>query len=241
MTRRISLWSGPRNISTALMYSFAQRSDTRVFDEPLYAHYLVRSPARRYHPGAEEVIRTMETDGCRVVQEVFLGEFGRPVLFFKNMTHHLIDLELDFLDRLENVILTRDPREMLPSYAATVPDPSLKDTGYPQQAALLEELLRRGQDPPVLESSILLKNPRLVLDELCRRVGIPFEAAMLHWPAVPRPEDGVWAPHWYRNVHRSTGFIPYSPKIEPFPDRLKPLLDRCLPYYESMAGRALGR
>lgn len=236
---RISLWSGPRNISTALMYSFAQRPDTQVFDEPLYGHYLSRTPARDYHPGAEAVIQSMDCNGERVVGAVLLGRHQRPLLFFKNMTHHLVDLKWDFLRRLSNVILTRDPRDMLPSYAAVVEVPTLSDTGYAAQVKLLRYLKDEGQAPVVLESSRLLENPRAVLQELCRRVGIAFFPQMLSWPPGPRPEDGVWAPYWYGGVHRSSGFAPYRPKSEPFPERLKPLLEECLPYYEVLSREAI--
>jgi hypothetical protein len=238
-TVRISLWSGPRNVSTALMYSFAQRPDTRVIDEPLYAHYLSRSPARSYHPAAEEVIRTMECDGRRVVQEVLLGDHDRPVVFFKNMAHHLVELEWDFLDHLSNVILTRDPRDMLPSYAAVVELPTLADTGYAVQVQLLEHLTGRGRPPAVLDSSLLLQDPEPILGELCRRLGVTFDPRMLSWEAGPRPEDGVWAPHWYAGVHRSTGFAPYRPKRDPVPHRLQPLLDQCRPLYETLAREAI--
>lgn len=239
MSVRICLWSGPRNVSTALMYSFAQRADTRVFDEPLYAHYLASTDADSYHPGAAEVLAAQDNDGARVVREVVLGEHDRPVLFFKHMAHHLVELDLDFLERTTNVFLTRDPREMLASFVNQVTEPKLEDTGYPQQVALLDRLLAMGQDPPVLDGKQLLLDPAKVLATLCERVGIPFDAAMLEWTAGPRPEDGVWAPHWYANVHRSTGFAPYRPKSAPFPERLKPLLERCAPLYERLAARAI--
>lgn len=238
-TVRISLWSGPRNVSTALMYSFAQRSDTRVYDEPLYAHYLSRTSARFYHPGAEEVLRSQEQNGEKVVRELLLGPSPHPVLFFKNMTHHLVELDWHFLMHLKNVILTRDPREMLPSYAKQVEEPSLRDTGYAVQVEILEFLDSRGCTPLVLDAGELLLNPWKVLTELCDRLGLEFQEEMLEWKAGPRPEDGVWARYWYENVHRSSGFQPYRPKIEPFPPRLRPLLDECLPCYERLRARAL--
>jgi hypothetical protein len=238
-TVRISLWSGPRNISTALMYSFAQRSDTRVFDEPLYAHYLVNSDARGYHPGAEEVVASMESKGETVVREILLGPHNEPLVFFKNMTHHLVEIRWDFLLSLKNVLLTRDPRDMLPSYAAQVNRPTLADTGYRAQVRLLEYLRERGQEPPVLEAREVLLNPRGVLTELCRRLDIPFDEDMLHWRPGSRPEDGVWAKYWYAGVHESSGFQPYRPRAEPVPDELTDLLAECLPYYERLAGPAL--
>jgi hypothetical protein len=239
MTLRICVWSGPRTISTALMYSFAQRSDTTVVDEPLYAHYLRVSDAAEYHPGAGEVLSVMDDDGERVVQEVILGSYEAPVVLFKQMTHHLVDLDRSFLDETLNLLLTRDPRDMLRSYASVVEEPSLEDTGYPQSVALLTELRARGQDPVVLDSTHTLLDPESVLRQLCGRLGIPFEPAMLTWKPGPRPEDGVWARHWYASVHRSTGFGRPRQHREPFPAHLQPLLDECLVHYRTLAAEAL--
>ncbi len=236
---RICLWSGPRNVSTALMYSFAQRPDTEVFDEPLYGHYLAHSDARHYHPAADRVIASMDTDGSRVVREVLLGDHHRPVVFFKNMAHHLVHLDWGFLTRLRNVILTREPSEMLSSYARTVAKPTLKDTGYPTQVRLLEYLRDVGRTPAVLDSRELLLDPRGVLTELCRMLGIPFDERMLAWPPGPRREDGVWAEYWYEQVHRSSGFRPYQPKQGPFPIELEPLLEECRPLYERLYEHAI--
>jgi len=234
---RINLWSGPRNVSTALMYSFAQRSDTRVVDEPLYAHYLAVSGAR--HPGREEVLAAQEQDAAVVVRDVILGEADRPVLFFKQMAHHLVGVDRAFLAHTANVILTRDPREMLPSLKQQLGVPTLRDTGYAVQTELLEQLRALGQDPPVLDAREVLTDPRSVLTELCRRLGLPFEDVMLAWKRGPRPEDGVWAVHWYKNVHRSTGFERYRAKTEPFPRELEPLLAECRPHYEALSRLAI--
>lgn len=236
---RICLWSGPRNISTALMYSFAQRDDSLVFDEPLYAHYLSRTPARAYHPGADEVIATMENDGQKVVDDLILGDFDKPVVFFKHMTHHLHDLDLRFLDHTVNVLLTRDPLDMLPSYAVNVERPTLQDVGYKQHIELFEYLKSRGQTPAVLDSKQILLNPKKVLSDLCRRIGIRFQEAMLNWEPGARKEDGSWAPYWYKSVHESTGFGKYVQKSTPFPESLKPLLAECQPYYEQLSRLAI--
>lgn len=240
MTVRICLWSGPRNISTALMYSFAQRPDTTVVDEPLYAHYLRVTAAAGYHPGADEVLGSMDPDGERVVRELILGHHPTPVVFFKQMTHHLVGLDLGFLDRTANVILTRHPLDMLRSYSRVVETPTLTDTGYPQSVALFDRLVGRGRRPVVLEARATLENPEAVLGRLCERIGIGFDPAMLSWEAGPRPEDGVWAPHWYASVHASTGFGPPTSSAEPLPDELLPLFEECLPFYERLAEEALG-
>ncbi len=236
---RICLWSGPRNISTALMYSFAQRHDTVVYDEPLYAHYLSKTPARAYHPGAEEVIATMENDGEKVVRDLILGDQPKPVAFFKHMTHHLVNLDRGFLSKTVNVLLTRDPVEMLPSYAAQVERPSLRDVGYKLHTELLSQLQSIGQNPPVLDSQQILLDPQKVLGELCERIGIPFQEAMLSWKPGARPEDGSWAKYWYTSVHQSTGFGKYIQKSDPFPEALKLLLEECKPYYEQLSALAI--
>lgn len=233
---RICLWSGPRNISTALMYAFAQRDDTLVVDEPLYAHYLTSTPARHYHPGAEAVIAAQENEGSRVINEVILGKYEKPVVFFKNMTHHLVDVDWGFLKHTVNIILTRTPLDMLPSYIKQIEQPKITDTGYPQQLELLRYLRALGQKPLVVDSSEILENPAAKLYWLCRQIGIPFTEKMLNWPAGPRKEDGVWAPYWYHNVHASTGFEPYQPREKKLPPHLLPLLKECEKLYEELVG-----
>jgi hypothetical protein len=236
---RICLWSGPRNISTALMYAFAQRDDTVVYDEPLYAHYLSKNPAREYHPGAAEVIATMENDGEKVVRDLILGDHPKPLAFFKHMTHHLSSLDLGFLTKTVNVLLTRDPVDMLPSFAKRIKKLSLQDVGYKAHIELLDKLRFLGQDPPVLDAKQVLLNPQKVLSELCERIGITFQESMLSWEPGARPEDGSWATYWYESVHRSTGFMEYSQRHKPLPESLKPLLEECRPYYEQLRAYAI--
>ncbi|RMH19129.1 MAG: sulfotransferase family protein [Acidobacteria bacterium] len=236
-TLRICLWSGPRNVSTAVMYAFSRRRDARVVDEPLYAHYLRCSGAQ--HPGREVVLAAQDADGERVVREVVLGPCDRPILFLKMMAHHLVDLDLSFLDRTANVILTREPADMLRSLVHQVPEPKLADTGLDRQVELYERLRRRGQEPPVLDARELLRDPADVLEQLCDRLAIPFDPAMLSWPAGGIPEDGAWAPYWYHNVHRSTGFGPYRDKPGPVPEALRPVLAECRPRYEMLYAAAI--
>ena len=230
---RVNLWSGPRNISTAIMYSFAQRSDTVVVDEPLYGYYLAHTNANSYHPGADEVINSMETDGERVIKWM-LGNFEKPVVFFKQMTHHLVSLDRSFMKGMINILLTRDPQEMLPSFATDIQKPDMKDVGYLDQLRLYESLAETGKPPIVLDSKQVLMSPEATLEKLCSAIGIPFDEAMLSWEKGGRPEDGVWAKHWYHNVHDSTRFNPYQPKTDPFPDDLKPLFDECMPIYQRL-------
>jgi hypothetical protein len=219
------------------MYSFRQRSDAVVVDEPLYAHYLKTTGAG--HPGVPEVMGTMDDDGERVVREVILGPCERQVHFFKNMAHHLVGLDRSFLSQITNVLLIRDPKEMLPSLAEQLPAPTLRDTGLDRQVEVLEVMLRGEGEPVVLDARELLLDPAGVLAEACERLGIPFEEAMLGWPPGPKPEDGVWAKHWYASVHASTGFAPYRPKTDPLPEGLEPLLGECLPLYERLRPYAI--
>jgi hypothetical protein len=220
------------------MYSFRQRADTVVVDEPLYGHYLKTTGAD--HPGAREVMEVMDGDGERVVREVILGPCERRIHFFKNMAHHLPGLDPGFLNSVTNVLLIRNPTEMLPSLAKQLPSPTLRDTGLREQAGILDSILARGDKPIVLDVRELLLDPPDVLRRVCSGLGIPFDKAMLSWPAGPEPEDGVWAEHWYHNVHASTGFAPYEPREGPCPAHLKPLLEECLPLYERLRDYAIG-
>lgn len=235
---RVCLWSGPRNISTALMYSFAQRSDTKVFDEPLYGHYLANTNADEYHPGSDEIIATMECDGAKVIK-MMMGDHDKPVVFFKNMTHHLLDLDKDFMHDVVNVILTRNPKEMLPSFDKVIENPSMKDVGYQDHTELLEYFKKKNISPVVIDATIFLKNPERILKKLCEKIQIPFQENMLSWEKGARPEDGVWARYWYGNIHKSTGFIKYQPKTEPFPKSLNTLLNESLTHYERLEKIAL--
>lgn len=231
---RICLWSGPRNVSTALMYSFAQRADTKVFDEPLYGHYLKNTEAKFYHPMAERILSEMENNGEKVVS--FMQSCNeKPILFFKQMTHHLVKLDWSFLKDMQNIILTRDPVDMLPSYAKEIENPTMADVGYAMHTELFDYLDNLSRPPIVLDSRKLLENPERVLRKLCAALSIPYDSAMLSWPAGANAEDGVWADHWYGNVHKSTGFQKYAPKTAPFPERLKPLLEECINHYNRLA------
>jgi hypothetical protein len=220
------------------MYSFAQNDHVAVIDEPLYGHYLRTTGAE--HPGRDEVIAAMNCDGNAVIRELLQRQAinPEPRLFMKHMAHHLVDLDLGFLRETCNIFLIRDPRDMLPSLSIQLPEPRLADTGLRRQWELFSGLREAGQAPAILDSRELLTNPRVVLGALCAHIGLPFTPAMLSWEAGPRPEDGVWAPHWYHAVHRSTGFAPYRAKTE-FPDRLQPLLDECQPWYDRLFEHAV--
>jgi hypothetical protein len=176
----------------------------------------------------------MECDGNRVVEKLILGPSESPVRLFKMMAHHLRDLDTSFLEKTTNVILTRDPAEVLPSLSVQLGVPTLADTGYKTQVDLVDRLGAAGQDVVVLDARELLLNPASVLGQLCGRLRLTMDDSMLSWPAGAREFDGVWAPWWYHNVHKSTGFIPYQPKTDPFPGQLKPLLAEAAPLYEKL-------
>lgn len=230
--KRICLWSSPRNISTAMMYSFAQRPDTIVFDEPLYAHYL--RVTNSDHPGKEEVLASQEIDGNKVVQEIILGTYEKPVAFFKQMTHHLVELNEDFLSEVENILFIRDPKQIISSYAKVRPDVTMQDIGVEKQWILYNQLKERKIQPIVLDSNEILKAPKKVLLDLCSTLGVPFYKQMLRWNAGPRPEDGVWAKYWYNNVHRSTGFEKQNTSNRPLPSYLEPLYEQSKKYYDQL-------
>lgn len=233
--RYIASWSGPRNVSTALMRSWSNRSDTFVCDEPFYAHYLLEHGLD--HPGREEVMAHYDTDPERVIAWL-TGEIpgGKTVFYQKQMSHHLLpDIPRDWLDRVTNVFLIREPREMITSFIRVLPNPTIQDMGLPQQLEIFERVrATTGEIPPVIDSADLLRDPRRTLSRLCDAVGLPFEESMLSWPPGPRETDGIWAPHWYSNVEKSTGFMPYEPKPDKVPERLEGLERECLECYGEM-------
>jgi hypothetical protein len=232
---RIAMWSGPRNISTALLRSWGNRSDTAVCDEPLYAFYLKETGIA--HPGAAEVIAHHEPDWRKVVAGL-VGDVpdGKTIYYQKHMAHHLLpQVGREWLSGVTHAFLIREPREMLTSLAKVLPSPSLADTGLPQQREIFQWVrATSGGVPPVVDARDILENPRQMLDVLCTRLGVPFDLAMLHWPPGRRPTDGVWARYWYDAVERSTTFEPYRPKKEPVPAHVHDLLDGCLEVYDEL-------
>jgi hypothetical protein len=233
--RRIAMWSGPRNISTALMRSWGNRPDTYVCDEPLYAHYLRATGAP--HPGADEVVRHHESDWRKVVAWLTTAvPPGKAVFYQKHMTHHLLpEIDREWLGRVDNAFLIREPREVVVSLARVLDRPCLEDTGFPQQWEIFEFVRRRtGRTPPVVDARDVLENPRRLLTLLCAALGVGFTEAMLSWPPGPRSTDGVWAPHWYGAVLQTTTFGPYRPKDEPIPEHVAGLLGEADDFYSRL-------
>ena len=223
-------------MSTALMYSFAQREDTKVFDEPLYGHYLKASGAS--HPAREESLQSLGNDGNKVVQDVILQK-SKKVLFHKLMTHFLIDIDTTFLSKVSNIIFIRNPEEIIASYSKVIPNPKLEDIGLKQQYELYLSLEQQGNIPIVLNSKHLLQNPELILNKLCAILEISFDKKMLKWKKGARKEDGIWAKHWYANIHNSNGFFPYAKKEINLSVSNVTLAKRCKPYYEFLTAKSI--
>ncbi len=238
---RIAMWSGPRNISTALMRAWANRPDTAVCDEPLYAHYLQETGFD--HPGADEVIAHHQPDWRKAVAAL-VGESpgGKAIFYQKHMAHHLLpQIDRDWFGSLTHAFLIREPREMITSLAKILTEPTAEATGLPQQLEIFSWVrARTGRTPPVIDARDVLNDPRRILTLLCDALGVDFTEAMLSWPPGPRETDGVWAKHWYASVEKTTGFQPFTPKPEPVPDHLTELLDVCQTYYDTLHAERLG-
>lgn len=233
---RLAMWSGPRNISTAMMRSWENREDTVVVDEPLYAHYLMATGVN--HPGREQVLASQSTD-WRLVAKQLTGPIpgGKRIWYQKHMTQHVLpDMTLEWLDGLVNCFLIRRPELVVASFTRTRPDAALWELGFEQQSRIFAHVSDRlGTAPAVLDAEDLLKDPEAMLGALCVKLGIPFSARMLHWPAGPRKSDGVWAPHWYTAVERSTGFEPYQPREPELTDFQRALAEQSRSHYQAMA------
>ena len=208
MTPRVAMWSGPRNISTAMMRSWENRPDCEVVDEPLYAYYLARTGLD--HPAREQVLATMSTELETVVADLLAPLPPGTISYQKHMTHHLLaDTDRSWIEELRNVLLIRDPREVVASYIRSRSEVEPADIGIHQQVLLLSQL---GPRTPIVDSADFLRDPGTYLRWMCDWLGVAFTPAMLSWPTGPRDSDGVWAPHWYDAVWRSTGFAPWRPR-----------------------------
>lgn len=217
------------------MYSFAQRSDTQVVDEPFYAMYFSKTEVD--HPGKQDVLKAQSPDEEEVQAQIF-SDRAKPVFFIKNMAHHIeVMNNLDFLSKCVNIFLIRNPKQIIASYAQVIDKPVMRDIGIEYEWKLFDEL----NDPKsiVLDSGLLIENPESVLKQVCERAGIEFQKQMLTWQAGPKPYDGVWAPHWYANVHKSTGFEKQPTSERALPDHLKPLAEEADVYYKKLLTHAI--
>lgn len=238
---RIAMWSGPRNLSTAMMRSFGNRADTAVSDEPFYGAFLKTKGAG--HPMREEVIAAMDCD-WRSVARTMTGASpeGRPIWYQKHMWHHMVGPVGydDFGGDFTHAFLIRDPAAMIASYLRKREAAAFEDFALDRQAEFFErEADRLGRAPPVVDAHDVLADPEGTLSALCAALGIPWDPAMLAWPAGRRATDGPWAPHWYQAVEASTGFGPPEPLPDDLPDAAKRLADRCRPYYDRLAAHRI--
>ncbi|NJS37854.1 MAG: HAD family hydrolase [Rhodobacteraceae bacterium] len=233
------MWSGPRNLSTALMYAFAARPDCAATDEPFYAAYLAATGID--HPMRAEVIASQPTDPTKVAAHCTgSNPDGKPLWYQKHMTLHMIpSFDRGFLKDLTNVFLLRHPARVIASYAKKREAPTLEDIGFLQQAQLFDQVADlTGTAPPVITAEAIRQNPRAALTKLCAALGIPFTEAMLHWPPGPKPYDGVWAPHWYNAAHRSTGFEDPEGPLPDLPAEYQRLADAALAAHDHLAAHA---
>jgi hypothetical protein len=237
---RLAMWSGPRNISTALMRSWGNRADTIVCDEPFYAHYL-KSTGITTHPGFQEIIDNHESDWDKIV-EGLTGPLpaGKSIFYQKHMAHHMLqDRDYSWTDSVTNCLLIREPREMITSLGEFLTEPTLEETGLPHQAWLFDYLTMKNSEPPiVLDAKAVLLDPPRMLRLLCQRLGIEFTEDMLHWPPGLRTTDGVWAKFWYTKVAESTTYK-YSRKDVKVPPHLMPLLADCEKIYDRLYSHRL--
>lgn len=234
----VAMWSGPRNISTAMMYAFGNRADCEAWDEPFYGFSL-----KHYgndHPMRDDIIAGMETDWDRLVTKCTTPS-AKPLLYQKHMTHHMLEgFDRSFINTLSNAFLIRKPESVLASYAQKWSDVDLRAIGFVQQAEIYDQVTQStGKVPPVVDAEDVLADPRGVLTELCTRLGVEFDDAMLSWPKGPKPFDGIWAPHWYNAAWQSEGFAKPIEKAAELPAVLQKIADSAQPYYERLKQHAI--
>ena len=231
---RIAMWSGPRNLSTAMMYAFGARRDFAVVDEPFYAAYLAQTGLD--HPMRNEIIASQPTDPQEVISGL-LGPVpgGRPHYYQKHMTQHMIPgIQRDWVHEVTNVFLIRHPARVAASFSAKYDNPTLADIGFTQQLELHQMLKAAGQSPVIIDSGDIRRDPEGMLRRLCDAIGLEWDAAMLSWPRGGHPDDGVWAAHWYGAVHGSTGFAPAEGALPDLTEGQAQLAEAAMPYYEPL-------
>jgi len=229
----LAMWSGPRNISTAMMYAFGNRADCLAWDEPFYAFSLVHHG--NDHPMRAEIIAANESGWDKLVARC-TAPAAKPLFYQKHMTHHMLEgYDRSWIPKLTNAFLIRDPARVLQSYVKKWSDVDLRAIGFVEQAEIFDMVAQKlGKAPPVIDAEDVLADPRRVLTRLCEACGIPFDEAMLAWPSGPKPFDGNWAPHWYNAAWASTGFAKPEAKPVELPDHLRKIADQARTYYRTM-------
>ncbi len=233
MTIRIAMWSGPRNISTAMMRAFENRPDTEVWDEPFYGHYLHKTGIP--HPGADEVIADQGTDWQDIARRCLGNPPGGSAIFYqKQMTMHLLpDMDRDWIRGLTNCFLIRRPDQVVASYGRVRPEVTFEDVGFRQQAELFDYVIKTTATMPlVIDSRDFLMNPEGMLQAMCEQLGIPFRSEMISWPPGERESDGVWGKYWYDSVWQSTTFEPYREKNPELSPELRAIAEEAEPFYQ---------
>jgi hypothetical protein len=236
---RIAMWSGPRNLSTAMMYAFGARPDFAVVDEPFYAAYLARTGLD--HPMRDQIIESQPTDP-NTVAATLTGPVpgGKPHFYQKHMTQHMIPgVPRNWFGQVRHVFLIRHPARVVASFGAKYDNPTLADIGFAQQTEIFDELTAQGIVPLVIDSADIRRDPRGMLARLCAALDLPFDPAMLSWPKGGHPSDGVWAPHWYGAVHASTGFAPAEGPPPTLTGAAGDLVAQALPHYHRLEGLKL--
>lgn len=236
---KVAMWSGPRNLSTAMMYSFAQRADFSVLDEPFYGPYLRLTGLN--HPMRQEVLAD-RTDDTVEVEQSLIGPVpdGKPHAYHKHMCQHMIDgIPRGFMEECVNVFLIRHPARVVASFAKGYPDLTAEDIGFEAQAELFDHVASLGQTQVVIDSADIRDDPEGMLGALCETIGLEFDPAMLSWPAGPKPYDGVWAPHWYRSLHASTGFAGPEGPLPELTGHLAELVEETMPYYQVLEAQKI--
>lgn len=237
---KIAMWSGPRNLSTAMMYAFGARNDCAVWDEPYYAAFLASTGLE--HPMKEEILNQWEQNP-NVVARRCIGEIpeGKKVFYQKHMTQHMIpDFDRSWLKDVSNVFLIRDPARVIASYHLKREKPIFEDIGFGQQAEIFDQVADlRGEPPAVVDSADILADPEGMLRKLCGNLGLDFQTSMLSWPKGGHKDDGPWAPHWYQSVWESSGFGKPAQGTPKVPEESMELLEKAIPCYQKMAAYKL--
>ncbi len=231
----IAMWSGPRNLSTAMMRAFENRNDTEVLDEPFYAHYL--SATGLDHPGRDMIIDSQSTDWNEVVDMCTNSDLQeRPIWYQKHMAQHNLEgFDISWVKDVTNCLLIRDPKYVIASYGKKFPIEDERLLGYIQQTEIIEFLEKEnGMVPPIIDADDILRDPEIMLKKLCQKIGIDFSLTMLSWPKGPRESDGIWAPYWYEGVQDSTGFQPYAYREVILDDDLIEIYDNCMNHYDAI-------
>ncbi len=237
MTIHIAMWSGPRNISTAMMRSWENRPDCEVVDEPFYACYLKETGLP--HPARDAVLASQSADRAEVVRQLTGPSPDSPLQYQKHMTKHMPEgMDMAWCAGLKHCFLIRDPAEVIASYLRMMPSVDEHDIGMARQASLFREIAAAtGEPPAVIDAADVLRDPGQVLAALCEALGVEYlPEFMLAWPSGYRDSDGVWAPHWYGEVARSTGFREYRPGTVNLPEKHRRLRQRSAEAYQWLRG-----